>query len=264
MSTDPRLYQYYEQDHGEGERLFRREGQLELARTRELLRRYLPASPASIIDVGGGTGVYAAWLAELGYAVHLVDIVPGHVRQAERAGVYTATVADARALPVPDSSFDVALLLGPLYHLLEQEDRLKALREARRVVRPGGLIVTAYISRGAVALDGYVKGWIDRPGVIHAFRDHVQNGTSPEHARGFGTIAYFHLPAEVRDELATAGLDVLGLFGIEGPGWVAHDFDDRWRRTEGRHVTLESARVCEELPELMAMSPHLLAFSRRV
>lgn len=263
MRSDPRLKEYYEQLYAERDRLGRREGQLELVRTQELLGRFLPPPPAKILDIGGGTGVYASWLAALGYSVHLLDIVPAHVQEAGRAGTSPAVVGDGRALPAPDGSYDVALLLGPLYHLLEAEDRQMALAEARRVVRQAGLVVTAFISRGAVALDGYVKGWIDKPGVIHAVRDHIRRGVSPAHASGFGVIAYFHLPAEARAELAAAGLEVLALFGVEGPGWIAPDFNDRWQRPEARQVILESARICEEEPALQALSAHLLAFSRR-
>lgn len=262
-NTGPRLTEYYELLYAERDRLKRREGQVEFARTQELLRRYLPPPPARIIDIGGGTGIYASWLVALGYAVHLVDIVPAHVQEAARAGTFSAAVGDARALPVSDASYDVALLFGPLYHLLEAEDRQAALAEARRVVRPAGLVAAAFVSRGAVALDGYVKGWIDRPGVIRAVRDHIQNGVSPAHGSGFGAISYFHMPAEARAELASAGLEVLALFGVEGPGWVAHDFDDRWQRVEDREVILACARICEDKPELQALSAHLLAFGRR-
>ena len=263
VSRDPRLLEYYEQLFAERDRLRRREGQLELVRTQELLGRYLPAVPAQIIDIGGGAGVHASWLASLGYEVHLVDIVPNHVQEAARVGAFTTVVGDARSLPTPDTTYDVALLLGPLYHLLAAQDRLAALAEARRVVRPAGLIVTAYISRGAVALDGYVKGWIDKPDVIHAVRDHIRAGVSPAHASGFGVFSYFHFPSEARAELTASGLDVLALYGTEGPGWIAADFDDRWQRSESRQVILESARICEEEPELQALSAHLLAFSRR-
>ena len=229
-----------------------------------MLLRFLPAPPARIIDIGGGTGVYAAWLASLGYDVQLVDIVPSHVQQATQAGTFEAAVGDARALPVGDAGFDAALMLGPLYHLLRAEERQQALREARRAVRPGGLVAAAFIARGGVVLDGFVKGWIDRPGVIHAVRDHVQGGLSAEHAMGFGAIAYFHLPSEARGEVEAAGLEVLGMFGIEGPGWVAPDFEERWQRMETRRLILETAEICEGAPELQALSPHLLAVGRRV
>lgn len=139
-----------------------------------------------------------------------------------------------------------------------------ALGEARRVVRPGELVVAAFISRGAVAMDGYVKGWIDRPDAIHLLKQIVRDGLSPADRGGFGAIAYFHLPSEARAEIESADLTVLGLFGVEGPGWIAADFDERWQRPDGREVILESARACEAKPELQTLKAHLLAFCRRL
>ena len=93
--------------------------------------------------MGGGPGTYAAPLARRGYQVHLVDPVPLHVDQAREAAgqdpaaAFTATLGDARELPVPDGSQDAVLLFGPLYHLTEPADRGLALAEAWRVLRPG-------------------------------------------------------------------------------------------------------------------------------
>src|SRR6186713_2494164 len=114
----------------ERDRLAAGQGALELARTRLVLERCLPAPPAVIADVGGGPGRYAIWLADRGYDVHLVDPIPLHIEQArtdaERAGVVlaSAAVGDARLLRLPDASVDAVLLFGPLYHLPERADRL--------------------------------------------------------------------------------------------------------------------------------------------
>lgn len=262
METDPRLVEFYQELYEEGERLRNREGQLEFVRTQELLGRFLPDLPSGIIDIGGGTGHYAAWLASLGYRVHLVDTVLAHVEAAAKVGTFTAAVGDARALGEADNSYDVALLLGPLYHLRKAEDRLRALQEARRVVRSGGLLVAAFISRSAVPIDSYVKGWIDKPGAIDTIRESVQNGFVNAERNGFSVISYYHLPSEARAELASAGLELLAVFGVEGPGWIASDFGERWQQPEGRQAILESARMVEEDPELQVLSGHLLAFCR--
>ena len=256
------LSQHYEGRLTERDRLRRREGQLEFERTRELLLRFLPNTPAKIIDIGGGMGAYAQWLASLGYDVHLVDLVPVHVEEAARIGTFTAAVGDARALDEPAESHDVALLLGPAYHLQEAEDRSKVFREAARVVRQGGLIVAGFISRGAVALDGYVKGWIDQPGALGTMRDQLRQGFKENEGSGFSAISYFHLPSEARRELKSSGLKVMAMFGIEGPGWIAPDFDLRWKQTETRETMLETARYCEDVPELQVLSAHLLAVCR--
>jgi 2-polyprenyl-3-methyl-5-hydroxy-6-metoxy-1,4-benzoquinol methylase len=86
---------------------------LELLRTQAILRRHLPAPPARILDVGGGAGVHAAWLAESGYRVHLVDPVPLHLEQAAAHGGFTTALGDARHLAEDDGSVDVTLVLGP-------------------------------------------------------------------------------------------------------------------------------------------------------
>src|SRR5512140_3637888 len=99
--------------HDEAERLTKDIGPLELARTRELIMRYLPPPPAVVADVGGASGAYAFWLAELGYAVHLVDLVPRHIEQARRKAedpssprLAGMSVADARKLPLADAFAD--------------------------------------------------------------------------------------------------------------------------------------------------------------
>ena len=124
-------------------------GRLEYWRTQDVLRRVLPAAPARVLDVGGGSGVHAEWLARDGHEVELVDPVPLHVEQASRLPGVTARPGDARSLPGEDARYDAVLLLGPLYHLPERADRVRALTEARRVVKPGGPVAAATINRYA-------------------------------------------------------------------------------------------------------------------
>src|SRR5688572_25213269 len=119
---EPPIQDHYDTAYDEDARLRSGLGRLELARVQEIVRRHLPA-PARVLDVGGATGVHAEWLLDDGHTVHLVDLLPGHVARAtERLGrvdAFTATQGDARALPLPDASVDVVLLLGPLYHLTD-------------------------------------------------------------------------------------------------------------------------------------------------
>jgi ubiquinone/menaquinone biosynthesis C-methylase UbiE len=151
-SLDTNIHRYYAQGR-EHSRLSQGENRLEHLRTQELLTRYLPKPPATIYDVGGGAGVYALWLAEQGYDVHLLDAMPLHIEQALQAAkelgstLKDAVVGDARHLPYPDSSADAVLLLGPLYHLTKREDRLQALDEVKRVLKSGGLLFAAAINR---------------------------------------------------------------------------------------------------------------------
>src|SRR5207253_10834521 len=112
--------------------------QLEFSRTKEVVLRYLPPPPATLLDVGGAAGAYALWLAERGYQVHLLDPVPRLVEEARRRSeasphrICTCQRGDARELTFNDDSADGVLLLGPLYHLTEPAERLHALQEVYR------------------------------------------------------------------------------------------------------------------------------------
>ena len=145
------MHAYYELGR-EQARLGHPDGRVEFERSCEIILRHLPPAPGVVADVGGGPGRYAVWLAGIGYQVHLSDAVPLHVEQARSAAAAVgldleASVGDARELDLPDASVDALLLLGPLYHLTEHGDRMTSLREARRVLRPGGVAFVAAISR---------------------------------------------------------------------------------------------------------------------
>ena len=144
----PREMQAYYELGLEANRLFHGHGHLELARTQEIILRHLPPPPCGVLDVGGGPGVYARWLATRGHHVALIDASPFHVQQASEASrhhphasIAECRLGDARRLDVASDSVPVVLLLGPLYHLIDFEDRLQALREANRVLEPAGLLV---------------------------------------------------------------------------------------------------------------------------
>ena len=167
-----RVRRFYDDEASrEWERSERHPVEFEL--TLRALEDHLPPPPASIADVGGAVGRYAINLTQRGYDVTLVDISQGcldlaKVKAAE-AGVDIARLvqADARDLQVlADCAFDAVLLMGPLYHLLEHEQRLAALAESRRILRAGGLIFAAFINRLAILNYGIARC----PGYLHDLR----------------------------------------------------------------------------------------------
>lgn len=261
------LDEYY-QRYDESQRLDDGVGEVERIRTLDILSRYLPASPAVVIDVGGATGVYAIPLAAAGYEVHLVDPVLHHVEQALKASagaersLASCTVGDARKLQFSDKSADVVLFLGPLYHLTERADRLQALAEARRVLRPGGRILAAAISRFASLIDGISRDLIADPAFIEIVERDLREGQhrNPTGDPRYFTDAYFHHADELKAEVIEAGFNLEALLGIEGPFWDGSNMP-AWQSPERRRSILDLLRKVEAQPTLLGASAHLMAIA---
>jgi SAM-dependent methyltransferase len=240
-------------------------GRLEFLRTMEILTRYLPSPPARILDAGGGPGRYALALEEAGYEVALIDPLELHVEQAKASGVVHARVGDARQLDHPDASFDVVLLLGPLYHLTERADRTKAC-EAVRVVHPGGIVAGATISRFASLLDGLSLGFLADPGFATLVDEDLRSGQHRNPARNqrWFTTAYFHHPDELDPEMREAGVEPLQVAAVEGPAQVMTDALSAWLDDpERRRLLLDALARVESEPSMLGSTGHLLAIGRR-
>jgi SAM-dependent methyltransferase len=254
---------YYNRGEEQG-RLADPHGQLEFERTKEIILRRLPPPPAVVADIGGGPGRYACWLAQLGYHVRHRDLMPLHVEQLQLAACahprIESSVADARHLDLADGAADAVLLLGPLYHLDRREDRLQALAEAKRVVRPGGPVFAAAISRWAARIDGVLRQRLYEtvPGAEPGLARLERTGRMPPLFPG-SFCGYAHRPGQLRAELAASGLGVMDLVCVEGPAWLLADLGERLADTEARRVVLETARALERVPELLGIGPHLLA-----
>jgi ubiquinone/menaquinone biosynthesis C-methylase UbiE len=233
-------------------------GRLEFLRTQELLRRFLTA-PATVLDVGGGTGVHAEWLARDGHTVHLIDMVPAHVDAAVTLPRVTAQVGDARQLPVADSSVDAVLILGPLYHLVDPADRARALAEAQRVLRPEGMLAAAGISRYLSAMEAGANGTLDT-NLIPSVTTVIATGHYDGHI-GF-TSTHWHTADELRAEIQAAGLDDVEVYGVEGPAWAALDVAGVDEFPTRMHAALHCARLVEQDPLLINASAHFLAVAR--
>jgi SAM-dependent methyltransferase len=244
---------------------------LEALRTRELIQRYAPAAPATVVDIGGAAGAYALWLAEAGYTVHLLDAVPRLVAEACRRSatrsrpLASCEVRDARSTNLADATADLVLLLGPLYHLTTAADRTRALVEAARVLKPGGRLLAAAISRWASALDGLVRDLFHDPEFAAIVEGDIREGQhrNPTGRLDYFTTAYFHRPEDFRAEALGAGLLVDGVFGIEGPGWLLPDVNVRLEDARRRAELLRVARMFESEPSVLGISAHLLLVGRK-
>ena len=164
MHTEEYLANYY-QNYDEEGRLLSRHGMVEYVTTMKYIERYLQPD-MRILEIGAATGRYSHTLAQKGYRVDAVELVEHHIALFRQHTLpdepVTITQGDARNLPAFESdTYDITLLLGPMYHLFTAEDQRKALSEAIRVTKKGGVVFAAYCMGDASVLSyGFVRGQI--------------------------------------------------------------------------------------------------------
>ncbi len=263
------IISHYTESYDESERLTDGFGQFERARTETLITQFLPEPPAVVLDVGGANGVYSFFIASLGHRVHLIDIVPKHIEQARETSqkadvskLASMKVGDARALEFPDASAEMVMMHGPLYHLIDLEDRQQALSEAWRVLRPGGTLMAFAITRYAGAVYGITKGLIYDSAYRQMVRTEVKTGRRTHPPDGANTLpnAFFHLPEELRGELEAAHFRCETVLGVVGPAWLVPDINSAWNDPAKQQSMMEMARLLETEPVL---GPRILAVGRK-
>ena len=261
-----KVIKYYS-DYDEQARLSSNLGQIEFVRTQNIIHRYLKSPPAKVLDVGGAAGRYSCWLAKEGYEVYLVDPVPLLIEQAKEASdaqsetpIASCTVGDARQLEFDDEIADAVLLLGPLYHLVEAQDRIRSLTEAYRVLKPGGHLFAAGISRFASAIDGLVSGYYLDPIFQEIMRGDLQTGQhrNPTGHPKYFMEAFFHHLDELVAEVSNAGFKVLGMFPVESISYLMKDLEVNWQIDAHREFLLEIIGKIEGEPSLIGASPHII------
>ena len=264
------MLRYY-QETPEEPRLFKSSGILEFARSKEIIMRYLAPPPLVVLDVGGGPGAYSCWLARQGYEVHLIDPVPRHLGLAREASrqqpefpIASINLGDARGLEWPDGSCDVLLLMGPLYHLTEADERQQALLEARRVLRPSGVVIGVGINKFAGVFNGLVNGYIDDPEFRRILEGDLEEGQHRNPTpKDYFTTAYFHRPEDLEVEISSAGFTVLDNVAVQGPGWLAKGLEQRMADPEARERLLALVRKLEREPSLAGVSQHFMVIGRK-
>ena len=266
-SSLPREIEAHYRETREYQRLSGAHGELERLRTLEILARVLPPAPALIFDIGGAAGAYAFPLSERGYLVHLVDPVDIHLEQARARSTSSGirlgsiTKGDARRLTASSNSTDAVLLLGPLYHLLERSDRLIALREARRILKPQGVLIAAAISRFASLIDGLARGFFSDPEFRKIVAGDLATGQhrNPTNQTAYFTTAYFHRPEELAAEVHEANFADIQIFAVEGPVWSTAHLGEAWDDPAQRKSLMEFLALVEREPSAHGASAHLVA-----
>jgi len=244
-------------------------GPLEFERNKELIGRYLPAG-AVVIDVGGGPGVYAEWLASLGHTVHLVDPVDKHIKQAQKRAAklkkpFKAVLGEARQLDFPDNFADVVILHGPLYHLQLKADRINALKEAHRVLKKSGVMLGFAINHTVSTLTGLLNGMIHDPQFYAMCQSELTTGIHNPPASWPGILpeAFFHKPQQLLEEVAEAGFAGAEIFAVEGMVWLDSKYFETRSTPEKKEAMMELLRSTEQNPELLSLSPHMMICGRK-
>ncbi len=240
----------------------------EFAVSLRALKEYLPLPPVKVIDIGGGPGRYALALADLGYGVTLVDLSAGNLtfarKKAEAAGIHLDNSLQANAMDLSefsDESFDTVVMMGPLYHLLHYEERILALREGKRLLKPGGLIFAAFLSRFGAFRDAASKGaaWVlDDPDTVEKI---LRTGIDVSEGDGF-TDAYFAHPDEVIPTCESVGFRTVMRMGCEGVVAGHESYVNSLEGEQFEHWVDLNYRISQD-PGAIGASDHILYIGRK-
>jgi len=246
-------------------------GIFEFERIKTLIEKFLAKPSSKIIDVGGGTGKYSEWLAKKGHEVYLVEPVPKHIRIAqERANrmksKFYILPGEARNLDFPDNFADIVILHGPLYHLQKKEDREKAIREARRVLKIGGVILGFSINYTASTLVGLLQGLIHKKAFFAMCREELTTGihNPPAEFPWLLAEAYYHKPKELESEFSNLGLQPINMYAVEGMAWLDNNYFANMIDAEKNKNLQELLKITENDSYLMPFSPHVMIAVKKI
>ena len=230
MTDFGKIINYYDK-FNEKERLFSdNSGKLEFTMTKKILKKYLP-SKGKILDLGGGAGTYSFFLAKQGYEVYLADLSEKLIGEAllqnthEKDKLASCDVVNALDLSkYQDEEFDVVLLFGPLYHLLENEERETCLKEVKRVLKNGGLILASfipYLSGSIAIIDRYFRHpeQVDVNNLEEVFQTGKFNNLSND---GFQE-GYYPNSEEIKDLFTKLDFKTIEIRSIRGIGYEKED-----------------------------------------
>lgn len=244
-------------------------GPLEFERNKELICRYLPKIGV-IIDVGGGPGIYSEWLAGIGHEVYLIDPVEKHIKQANKRSAktkkpYKSLLGEAQKLELEDNIADVVILHGPLYHLQSEADRIQAIAEAKRVLKPNGIALGFAINHSASTIAALLNGLIHAPGIFEMCKAELTSGihTPPKNMPGVLPSAYFHRPEELKAEFEEGGLTYLDIYPVEGLIWMDKNYFETRSDPKKKETAMELMKITEIDKSLLSLSPHMMIAGRK-
>ena len=257
-----KVQKFYDETYDEWERLDRHKIEFDI--TKRYLDEYIVGENLEIFDIGGGPGRYSIYLAEKGHKVTLLDLSKKNIevakeKSAER-GITLESYIHGNALELDkhDKKYDVVLLMGPLYHLINESDRKKAVELALNLLKSGGIIFASFISNYAPIID-YLKGPYEIDSVDNLLR-YLKNGVNDGES-GF-TTAYFFDYKEAKNLMNSFGLKELAFVGVENI--LGSKESDIYKLDESQYQ--KWLEICYQLGKdenLMGTSEHYLYIGRK-
>lgn len=254
----------------EDTRLDKGMGIFEFERIKTLIEKYMPSTPAKIIDIGGGTGKYSEWLAQKGYEIHLVEPVSNHIAIAQKRAnklknKFSVNLGEARKLEFPSNFADLIILHGPLYHLQRKEDRDLAIIEAKRVLKNGGIILGFAINYTASTLVGLLQGLIHKKTFFDMCKEELTTGihNPPHDFPWLLAEAFYHTPEQLKNEFVNQKLTYLNMHAVEGMAWLDKEYFANMRNSRKQKTLMELIQVTENDPYLLPFSPHMMIAAQK-
>ncbi len=224
---------------------------VEFLTTVRYIEKYL-APGAKILDVGAGAGEYSLYFARKGYEVCALELSPNNIKafESKLTGEDPIELVQGNAVDLgryADASFDIVLVLGPLYHLHGEADRQKCIAEAKRVCKPGGKLFFAFIGNDMVFLTELCYQ-----------QDYFANGDYDKETFALEDFPFvFHTVPECRDMLWRGGVHILHEVAADGASELLADRINAMDEENYAQYLRYHAYICEK-PELLGMSNHLL------
>jgi SAM-dependent methyltransferase len=269
---DKEKIKFFYSNEMEKDRLEQELFKLEGIRTKEIIKRFLSKDSMDIADIGGAAGFYAFWLQAMGHRVSLMDLSPRNIELANAHSQQTGIklkacqTGDATQLDLAEGQFDLVLLLGPLYHLIDKQERVKALSEAKRILKPGGFVLAAIISRYASLFDGFKRDLIVDDQFDKMLIDDLATGIHQNKTNNpeYFTTAYFHTPDEIKKEVAGSGLHFEKLIAVESFGWIIDNISEKAGDKSYMNKLTSFINLVETNDDLIAMSQHIIAVAQKI
>lgn len=245
----------------EDKRLTRRHGQVEYITSMKYIHECLEDMPnAKILDVGAGTGRYSVQLANEGYDVTAIELVKYNlgILKSKKSTVKAMQGTALDLSRFGDNTFDMTLVFGPMYHLYKYEDKLKALEEAKRVTKAGGVILVAYIMNEYSVITHGFKG--------NNIKESLENGKLTEdfHVISEPEDLYDYVRIEDINKLDEAAkLQRIKLIAADGPANYIRPVLNAMDEETFKLFIQYHLTTCER-PELLGASSHTLDILRKV